>query len=338
MSEGTNFIDRLIAAARRDPGAAALIHKRRGVWVTQRWGQVLEEIDRLAQGLRHLGLRDERQVAVDGEITAPLFLAAAAVRAAGGRILSIATAASAQELDRVRDDQSVDLVIGQGRDTVARWNEGNKRRVPIIFDHTTPDSRSPAEGIVTLATLRTLSEPAGWAKDLTAAPRSDSLPATWVEETTDWLDGLDILLDRWVASGEPLAFPELLAAATRDRLELSPPSWIASLARLDVNERAIRERLPQRNSIAAWLVDGALRGGTGPWFAVTRTLLCKRLGLHHLSGIDVHLGHEPGRAPALFRQLGLQANLIGHRAATEPVVISVEKPYRQKLVAAAAAR
>lgn len=338
--EETRFVDRLIATARRNAGAPALLHKERGTWMMRRWGDVLDEIDRLAAGLRHLGLSPGGQVAIDGEITAPLFLAGATIRAAGGRILSVPGSASPQELDQVLDDPSVDLVIGQGRDTVARWSERNRRRIPIIFDHATPNSRPPGDGIVTLATLKVLGEPAKWSKDTAAPSRSRSLPVTWFEESTDWVEGLDILLDHWVSSGEPVALPELLAAASRDRLELSPQNWIASLSRLEFNERSIRERLPERSSAAGWLVDGALGGARLPWFSLTRTRLRDRLGLGRLASIDVHPGLESGRAPALFRQLGIELNLIGQRVSSDRVVApaQIEKPYQRPLVAAAAAQ
>lgn len=333
------FVDRLIATARRDPGEPALLHKKRGVWVLRRWSHVLDEIDRLASGLKHLGLSPGGQVAVDGEVTAQLFLAAAAIRAAGGRILSIPLSASAAELDRVLDDPSVDLVIGQGRDAVARWSERNKRRIPIIFDHTTPDSRPPADGIVTLAHLRTLGEPARWSANTVVPASSRSLPTTWFEESTDWFDGLDILLDHWVTSGEPVALPELQAAASRDRLELAPRNWIASPARLEFNERAFRERLPDRNSLAGRLVDGALRGARALWFSLMRYRLRNRLGLGRLAYIDVHLGHGAGRTPALFHQLGIATFLIGQRFPSERIVApALEKSYPRPLVAAAAAR
>jgi hypothetical protein len=336
------FADRLIATARRNAGAPALLHKQRGVWVMRRWGDVLMEIDRLAGGLRHLGLSTGGRVAIDGEITARLFLAGAAIRAADGRILAVPVSASSEELDHVLDDPSVDLVIGQGRETVARWSEASRprRSVPIIFDHATPDSRPPAAGIITLAALRALGKRAGWSKDLDAQPLARALPVTWFEESTDWRDGLDILLDHWVSSGEPVAVPELLTAASRDRLELSPQNWIASRARLEINERLIRERLLQRKSLAGWLVDGALRGASAPWFSMTRAQLRKRLGLKRLKGIDVHPGHEAGRTPVLFRQLGLTLTFIGRSDSEKPAIapVQIEKRQRRKLVAAAAAR
>ena len=338
-SEETQFADRLIAAARRNTGRPALLHKQRGNWVIRRWSDVLNEIDRLAGGLRHLGLSAGGQVVVDGEITARLFLVSAAIRALGGRILAVPVSASRLERDHVLDDPSVDLVIAQGRDTVAEWSAAShsRRRVPIIFDHATPDSRSPGEGIVTLARLRTLGERAEWSKDIPAGPRARSLPVTWFEESTDWREGLDILLDHWVSSGEPVALPELLAAAARDRLELAPQNWIASRPRLEFNEGSIRDRLPDRKSVAGWLVDGALRGARAPWFSLTRGQLRNQLGLRRLTGIDIYPGHEPGRAPVLFRQLGLELNLIGQRTSPDHAVAPVQagKTYARRLAAAA---
>lgn len=348
LAEDLPFLDRLIATARRNAGQPALLHKRRGVWVVRRWGDVLEEIDRLTGGLRHLGLTAGGRVAIDGEITARLLLASAAVRAAGGRIVAVPLTASSEELDRVVADPAIDLVIGQGRDTVAEWREAtrNRREVPIIFDHATPDSRPPGAGIVTLPLLKKLGKPEGWAKSIDRTPRDHNLPVTWVEESTDWAAGLDIVLDHWISSGEPLALPEILAAAARDRREIAPQRWIASDARLQQSEDSIRERLPERKSISGWLVKGALNGAAAPWFAVTRAALRSRLGLRRLVAVTSHVEHEGDWVVGetrLLRQLGLTFNTLGQRAApdrertVDPLLPS--RPYRrERLVAVAAAR
>ncbi|MBK1867907.1 AMP-binding protein [Aestuariivirga sp. YIM B02566] len=339
LSQDISFLDRLIATARRNAGQPALLHKRRGVWVVRRWADVLEEIDRLAGGLHHLGVSEGSRVAIDGEITARLLLSGAAIRAVGADIVSVPLSASPEELDRVVADPTISLVIGQGRETVEEWSEAtrNRREVPIVFDHATPDSQPPRHGIVTLPLLKMLGKPFGWAKSVDRKPTDTKLPVTWVEESTEWADGLDIVLDHWVSSGEPLALPELLAAATRDRREIAPQRWIASGSRLHQNDAAIRERLPARKSLSGWLVGGALKGGAAPWFALTRALLRNRLGFRRLIAITAPAETS---SPGLFGGLGLAFDNLGQPVQPARVVVSTPpKTYpRERLVAVAAAR
>lgn len=336
-TQDISFLDRLIATARRNAGQPALLHKRRGVWVVRRWADVLEEIDRLAAGLRHLGVSEGSRVAIDGEINARLLLSGAAVRAVGAEIVAVPLSASAEELDRVVADPTVSLVIGQGRDTVEEWSEAtlNRREVPIVFDHTTPDSRAPRAGIVTLPLLKMLGKPLGWAKSVDRKPTDTKLPVTWVEESTEWADGLEIVLDHWVSSGEPLALPELLAAAARDRREVAPQRWIASEVRLRQSELAIRERLPARKSLTGWLVGGALKGAAAPWFTLTRALLRNRLGFRRLIAITAPADIS---SRGLFGRLGLAFDNPGQPV--QPARIVVPAPPnaypRERLVAAAA--
>lgn len=336
LSQDISFLDRLIATVRRNAGQPALLHKRRGVWVVRCWADVLEEIDRLAGGLRHLGVSEGSRVAVDGEITARLLLSTAAIRAIGAEIVSVPLSASPEALDRVVADPTISLVIGQGRETVEEWSEAtrNRRDVPIVFDHATPDSQPPRHGIVTLPLLKLLGKPFGWAKSVDRKPTDAKLPVTWVEESTEWADGLEIVLDNWVSSGEPLALPELLAAAARDRREIAPQRWIASAARLQQNEAAIRERLPDRKSLSGWLVGGALTGATAPWFALTRALLRNRLGFRRLIAITAP---AEASSPQLYGRLGLAFDNLGQPARV--VVRPQPKAYpRERLVAVAAAR
>jgi len=314
----TKFLDGLVATARARADEPALIHKHRGVWVSRRWRDVLAEIDRLAAGLRSLGLAPGDLVAVDGEITARLFLTAAAVLASGGRILAVPISASAEELDRVLQDPAVALVLGQGRETVAEWSAATtkQRRVPIIFDHATPDSRPPDEGMVTLDNLRGLGAPLGWAEGLATTPPDGVEEILWTEETTDWREGLDVLLTDWISEGVPLALPELLAAAARDRAEIGPGRWIASIDRIERVAGTIRERLPERTSATGRLVAGALGGSRTPWAVGLSALLRKRIGLARLTGVEVY--GPPGRDPSLearqlFLQLGVPLSSRGQR-------------------------
>lgn len=284
------FLAGLTKTARERADAPALIQKQRGRWIYWRWRDALREIDVLAGGLRHLGLRPGRTVVVDGEIRADLFLASAAVRAVGAKIRSVPLAATGEELTHILSDSTVVLIIAQGREALAEWSEAasDVRPLPIVFDHATPDSRSPEAGVVTFDQLKRLGKPANWSAGLASTPHDNPKDLTWLEESTDWADGLDLVLDHWISTGSTIALPEVLVASSRDRFELSPRKWIASSTRVLVNAQLIRDRLPAAGSSGYRLASAVLRGRWAPWHVATRWRIKKRLGLSRLHSINVH--------------------------------------------------
>ena len=54
----------------------------------------------------------------------------------------------------------------------------------------------------------------------------------WSEEGTQWQAGLTVLLEQWLGSGQPLAFPESPGSASRDRREVAPSGLLLSAERL----------------------------------------------------------------------------------------------------------
>jgi len=310
------FLYRLLATAGRAPGAIALVHKHRGVWVTRHWRDVVGEIDRFAAGFRRLGVADGAAVAVEGEITARLFLVAAGALAAGARLRAVPPTVSAAERARVLADPSVAAVVAQGREAVAAWGDASEggRQEPVVIDHATAGGRAPAPGVVTIEALRSMGETRGWEDCLRLGPAGRSARPSWVEESTGWVAGLDLLLDRWVDDGRPFALPELLAAAGRDRAEARPEVWIASVDRIEAAAAAIRERLPEPASLTGLLVAEALSNPRTPWSIATLGLVRRKLGLSRLDGVEAHPAtrREPSAETArLFAGLGVP--LSGHR-------------------------
>lgn len=303
------FLSAFLERAARAPGLPALLEKRRGAWSRREWRDVVEEVDRLASGLTRLGVKRGDVVAIDGEINGRLLLVAAATAALGALIRSIPTRASREDRDRVVDDPSVAAVVGRGREVVAEWTQlsAQGRLIPIVFDHATAGSRAPAERVVTFERLRALAPPSGWRERLAALAAGPAPATVWIEETTDWIDGLDEILNTWVERGVTLALPELLAASDRDRRGIEPEAWLASADTLERAAERIRERLPAEGSLSSALVSSTLNG-TGRFSGlVLRPRLRALFGLARLDRIEVHA--DGRRAPSaganeLFERLG----------------------------------
>src|SRR5579859_520821 len=81
----------LLAAAARSPQAGALRHKRRGVWRSWSWADVLFQVDRLADALGTRGVGVGAVVAVSGEYGPDLVLIAIAAAQLGADVLTVPT-------------------------------------------------------------------------------------------------------------------------------------------------------------------------------------------------------------------------------------------------------
>lgn len=311
----TPFLEQLFAAANHGAGDKALIFKYRGSWRSLTWRAALDEIDAIAAGLKKLGVTPGGTVAFDGEITVTLLLAAAATRAIGAQIRSVPLSASADDLDAIVLDPSVQLAVGQGRETVAEWSAASagKRDIAIVLDHAVPDSRSPAENIVTIRQLRELAAKSGWASSIGSSRKQRASHIAWFEETTDWNSGLEIILSYWTTSRAPLALPETLIAATRDRSEMSPALWISSTERLEAAWLHASDRISAPDSLAGRLTRAALQGAAAPWHAYARARLRRSLGFRRLKQIDLKES-SPGvithEARAFYT--GLNLRLVGN--------------------------
>lgn len=310
----TQTLDRLIEAARRDPKSSALRHKHRGAWDAWSWRSLVAAVDRFASGLRRHGVEAGSVVAFAGEVSPNFLIGALATRAIGAAVISIAPGAGTAAIAAALRGLPVRLAVVQGREALAEWIQAGQAAatsIPIVFDHVTPEGRSPHPSVSPIASLRDHAAEQGWVETLgvsSSAPRRKS--TLWVEATTTWPDGLDIITDLWLVTGETLALPELLAASARDRFEIRPNRWIASSDRLIAATVEITGRLPSGGGPAARFVAHAMGSSRSMSIAAPFVwgLLRYRLGLSRLNFVEVGDDHRRTKqgeeAGALFAALG----------------------------------
>ena len=80
----------------------------------------------------------------------------------------------------------------------------------------------------------------------------------WSEEGTQWQDGLSVLLEQWLNSGQSLAFPESPGSASRDRREVAPTGLLLSAERLQRLADEIESRLAAQGTWRRRLCDWAI--------------------------------------------------------------------------------
>jgi hypothetical protein len=324
---GHQLLERLLELAGRDRDGRALLHKARGRWVAWDWRAAVAEIERIVAGLRDLGVVPASSVVISGEIGPHLLLVAVAARVIGAKVVSAPRAPGVEAARGILTGANVALVFTQGRGALATWLKAcpDMMRPRIVFDHVTADGHSPHPDVVTYARLRTLSGPSGWTLASAGSSRRVRARETiWIEETTDWRDGLDHVIAAWLAQGATLVFPEIIAAALRDRREIRPCRWLASAGALAAAAEDMQARFPKRRSLSGQLVIRTIAAqGRGGFARLGAALLRRRLGLDRLQSIDVAGGPREAtgddRTPALFRGLGVPIEPSCHHRRAEPL-------------------
>ncbi|BBE74232.1 hypothetical protein [Oharaeibacter diazotrophicus] len=303
---GAGFVERLIATASPNADRPALIHDHFGRRVLRRWRDVVAEIDRLSAGLAALGVGAGRTVAVGGEVSADLLLVAAAARAAGARLVAVPVAPTVVDLGALPTDGALAAAIVQGRDALETWLADDRPAlaVPIVFDHATPERRSPDERIVVVEALRRLAPARGWADGLRGGSRAAPGGSTWLEETVVSGPVLERVLEAWIGGAPVLALPERVGSALRDRTAAAPTRWIATADALDRAAAAIANRLPDAG-LGARLLRPVLVGGRSPLAVGLRALVRTRLGLASLGEIELVAGAPAPATLSLFGALGV---------------------------------
>lgn len=222
--------DALRRLAAERPAAPALLHKRRGRWHVFSWALIDREVARLAAVLRARARGAEVRLAVSGAYEPDLLILALAALSTGGEVLTVPPGLRGEELARELASVRPSHAFVQGRRTLSRWLAApppGDAQLPLFSNQAFIGSsrhwdvqpyQDPAAALAT--------------RPLWGAARG-RLPVeiAWADEGTEWRDGLEHLLERWLAGGLVLAFPETAESAARDRRDIQPSSFIQSAAR-----------------------------------------------------------------------------------------------------------
>ncbi|EJL05044.1 MULTISPECIES: AMP-binding protein [Pseudomonas] len=272
--------------ARERPTQIALRHRRLGAWKAWRWIDVQREVDRMADGLRQQGFGPGARLALSGAFEPSLLILALAARQLDGHSLVIDRDSRGEDLQRQLRLARPAFAFVQHRESVSHWlNCGLDQQWPLRLYST--QVNAAASGLWQVQSLSVLfvtqapqAQRQGWAQ-----AAADEV--VWVDEGTEWHEGLGHLLSRWLEHGEGLAFPETRESASRDRREIAPTGLLLSSARVESLAAEIEARLPQQGSWQRRLCEWTLidpRRGFRRWLkARVRHLL----GLRRLRRIEV---------------------------------------------------
>jgi acyl-CoA synthetase (AMP-forming)/AMP-acid ligase II len=304
-------VTEIFAIAAIAPDAEALRHKRRGQWRSWSWASVAAESERLARALRERGVDDHSIVAISGDYTPVLLLFAISAARAGARVASVQTSLTRAALADWLRNESVTLAFVGLREQLGTWQAAlaeAARRTQIVVDFHLPWGHPAGAGITAASDFL---DDVARGREL----RSLSREVLWIEEGTDWTDGLGFILHA-LGHGATLAFPESRTAAGRDRRETQPVRFALSAAHRAALARGLATRLPTGRSLGAWLTHSALTAGRRGLARWHQRWLIGRLrrpfGLAHLSELTV--ARQPGTASEqgdpsdLFTALGIPAH------------------------------
>jgi AMP-binding enzyme len=276
----------IVATAARAPNAEALRHKRRGRWRSWSWGDIATETEGLARALRERGIGGHSIVAISGNYAPALVLFVIAAARAGAVVLSVPTGVARVNLAAWLRDEPVALAFVALREELGTWRAALRDAAcqsEIVVDFHLPWGHAAAVSVTAAADLL------GDAALGREAGRATS-EVLWIEEGTDWSDGLGFLLNA-LARGAALAFPESRVAAGRDRRELQPARFALSTTHHLAVGRDLVTRLPSGQSLAARLTRNALAAGRrGSTYWHQRWLLGRirhPFGLAHLRELIV---------------------------------------------------
>lgn len=253
-----------LAALRRwaveKPLQIALRHRRHGQWKAWRWIDVLREVERAAAGLAQQGFVADGRLALCGAFEPSLLMLALAARSLGGHSVTISPQSTGEVLAR---QLHVGFAFVQRREDISQWRQsGVALHGPLqVFCAQAGAVTDGHWQVLPLATL--------FAGDAPQPQRigGSSLaaePVVWVDEGTEWAQGLNPVLSHWLEHGEGLAFPETTASASRDRREIAPTTLLLSAPRAQGLAAEIEGRLaPQgswRRRLCDWTLQDPQRG------------------------------------------------------------------------------
>lgn len=240
--------------AEMNPNLPVFLHKRRDRWQVFTWSHVAREVDRLAAVLRARGVSGELRLAVSGSYEPDLVVLSLAALAAGGEVFALSPKLRGAELARALAAIGPTHAFVQSRRAIAQWFAAAPpaaARLPLfcpqafVGGHEGWDVVPVHDPVSTLAHI-----PSRRAR----LRRPDIV---WVDEGTEWTEGLARLLDGVFDDAVTLAFPETAESATRDRRQVRPSALLLSPTRRQRLIEEDRARRAPEGSLSRWLTDGA---------------------------------------------------------------------------------
>ncbi|UFH51261.1 hypothetical protein [Pseudomonas sp. KNUC1026] len=208
-----------------------------------------------------------------------------AVRSLGGRCVVVSRDSQGEALEQALRTARPRFAFVQRREEVAHWRTASQAVNTAITVVSPQATAATASGwqVVPLAALlvgeQVAPQPLAWRN-----AAADEV--VWVDEGTEWAEGLKHVLSRWLETGTGFAFPETRGSASRDRREVAPTALLLSASRAQALADEIEARLAPAGSWRRQLCDWTLRDprrGVRRWIkARVRTLL----GFERLAHID----------------------------------------------------
>ncbi|MDH4980994.1 AMP-binding protein [Hyphomicrobium sp. D-2] len=282
--------------ATEKPRAWALLHKK-SVWHAYTWQAVAKRVADLRGALARRGVADGARFAVSGQLDAQLLLVALAAHTNGATVIPIDRYSDKAALEALLQSISITHAYVPDRKTLATWlsvRNGQRTPVPLFSAHTATGLH-PTWNVQQLPhDLATLAEPANHQ----SRARTKSRPlqpqaGIWVDEGTEWNDGLADVISAWLETGNVLAAPETSLSATRDRFELQPARIIASNARKRRIQAELNARLYPPGTWLRTIADVGLRSSANPLTAWIGKRIARLNGLPSDVIQTRHVGLSP---------------------------------------------
>jgi hypothetical protein len=230
------------------PDEISLLHKQAGRWRIFRWADAFDEVVRLRAALQNFGAGAGSKLVLSGALEPDLIFLALAAHSLEATLYSISRTLAGTELQETLAALSPTHAFVTGRRSIARWLViGTPNGEPLpLFAKTAMASHDAGWQVHALwreeddiPERRVFAHRKTWLK---------SRDISWVDEGTEWTEGLGIVVAHWLEGTRVVAFPEKGESALRDRREIRPSLLLTSAWRRRQLDEEFKQRLPAPGS------------------------------------------------------------------------------------------